>query len=268
MDMTMRAAKLATLLTLALSLPVAAQNAATPAPSPAAAAEKPPAADAPKRMGYLINQRPLPTQKDAREYAEGWLMAAGLGNTVVGKLRAAGGLYVVDLLPKSGGKTLTNQLLLRKQDGYAVLVYPAGTPPAPEKVAEKAAPADPQREAALRNAMAGMAGMSGMSGTRGLYGGSPDPAIAPTFSTADFLIRTPAEASTAARLWLFQNGLKNLKVGAVKEQGGVYVGQVLARETGEQRNQFVIRRADGFIAMVNPVKFPPPTAGSAPAHGK
>jgi hypothetical protein len=257
--MIVRTAKLATLLTLALSLPVAAQ---TPA-SPAAPAEKPPAAEAPSRLGYLINQRSLPTQKDAREYAEGWLMAAGLTDTVVGKLRPAGGLYVVDLHPKSGGKTLTNQLLLRKQDGYAVLVYPAGKPP--EKSAEKSASADPQREAALRNAMAGMAGMSG---TRGIYGGSADPGIAPTFSTADFLIRTPAEAGTAARLWLFQNGLKNLKVGAIKEQGGVYVGQVLARENGEQRNQFVIRRADGFIAMVNPVKVPAPTAGVPPVHGR
>lgn len=262
--MIFHSALLPAVLMLACTWPAMAQT--TTAPAAPAAAEKPPAAETPRQLGYLINPRALPTQKDARDYAEGWLMAAGLGDTVVGKLRTTGGLYVVDLHSRSGGKAMTNQLLLRKQDGYAVLVYPAGK--AAEKVAEKAAPADPQREAAIRNAMAGMSGMSGMSGTRGLYGGSGDASIAPTFSVADFLIRTPSEANTAARLWLFQNGLKHLRVGAIKEQGGVYIGQVLGENAGGVRNQFVIRRADGYIAMVNPVKVPTPASGTAPVHGK
>lgn len=239
-----------------LALPALAQNTAP---------EKP-AADQPRQIGYLINQRALSNAKDAAGYAEGWLRAAGMGDTVLGKTRTVGGLYVVDLHAKAGGKALSNQLLLRKQDGYAVLVYPAaksGDPPA-----EKAATPDPAREAAIRNAMAGMAGMSGMSGARGIYGGNADPNLAATFKTEDFLIRTPAEAGTAAKLWLFQNGVKNVKVGAIKEQGGIYVGQILAKDSGESRNQFVLRRADGFIAMVNPIKVPASTGGAPAAHGK
>ncbi len=252
---------LVTALSWSIALPVLAQSAATPP-----ATEKPPAGaiTEPPRLGYLITPRALPTTKDAKEYAEGWLLAAGLSSNAIGKVRTSGGIYVIDLHAKTGAKALSNQLLLRKLDGYAVLVYPASR--IAEPAGDKSPPADPQKEAAIRNVMAGM---SGMSGARGVYGGAADPNLKPTFSAEDYLIQTPAEAATAAKLWLFENAVKNVKVGVVREQGGVYVGQVIAKDSGKVRNQFVIRRADGFVAMVNPIKLPTEAKPGAPsAHGR
>lgn len=242
-DKHFRYSALVCALLASLAMGARAQEAA-----PAAAAA--PAAEAPKKIGLMISMQPLTSKDDARRYAARWIQAAGLTSMRLGKVRALDGLYVADLVDAGNPKQFVNQLMMRKRDGYMVLVYPSSV------AGTKGAAPDG------KDPMAGMAGMEGMSGSGKVYGGigavgGPTPSLAPR----NFLIGTTQEATTAAKLWLFQNGLHAMKVGSVKEQGGIYVGKVLDKASNAERNQFVVRRADGLIAMVNPVALTPGKAG-------
>lgn len=223
-----------------------------------AQAASPAAAGAQPKLGLKLDMKPLPSREEARRYAASWLQAAGIADGVrPGRLRALGGIYVADLMDRGGGKQLVNQLVMRKKDGYAVLIYPANlaatVPVAPGEGA--ATPALERREV-----MMGMAGLAAMSGRSGINGGSAAPG-AP--AGRSFLINSPQEATTAAKLWLFRNGLHALTVAAVRNEGGIFVGRLVDKQSRATHNQFILRRADGFIVMANPVVLPQVASASA-----
>lgn len=224
-------------------------------------AAQPAAADKQPKVGLKLDMKPLPTREEARRYAANWITAAGIADGLrLGKLRALEGIYIADLMDAAGGKRLVNQLVMRKKDGYAVMIYPANlVAKAPAAAADADAAASPER----KMAMMGMAAISGSSGVGGTAahgaGGAP--------ATGDLLINSSQEAATAAKLWLYRNGLHALKVAAVRNEGGIFVGRLVDKQSNAMRNQFILRRADGFIAMTNPVEMPKVASASGAVHG-
>ncbi len=248
------------LLFAALSLG-SAQIALAQAAAAPVEATQPAEADKQPKVGLRLDMKPLPTREEARRYAANWLKAAGVADGLrLGKLRALEGIYIADLMDAAGGKQLVNQLVMRKKDGYAVMIYPANlAAKAPAAAAESDATASPERKLA-------MMGMAAISGGSGVGGGTAVHGAGGVATSGDLLINSPQEAATAAKLWLYRNGLNTLKVAAVRNEGGIFVGGLVDKQSNAMRNQFIVRRADGFIAMTNPVVMPQVASASA-VHG-
>lgn len=250
------------LLLAALSLsavpPALAQ---APAAAPAEAAQTA-APEGQKKLGLKLDMKPLPTRDEARRYAANWLKAAGIADGVrLGRLRALEGIYIADLMDGASGKQRVNQLVMRKKDGYAVMIYPANLAAKAPVAAEADAAASPERKMA-------MMGMAAVSGSSGIGGGTAAQDAGGVPATKELLINSPQEAATAAKLWLYRNGLHALKVVAVRNEGGIFVGRLVDKQSNVMRNQFILRRADGFIAMTNPVVMPQvASAATTAVHG-
>jgi hypothetical protein len=222
-------------LTLSLILPglaLAQQAADTAAPATAAPATE--AAPANKEqvaslMGYRLTQRPVPDLKTARIYAGEWITAGYLTDVKVGKVKNVGGLFIADLVLKEQPKQVSNQLLIRKRDGFSILVYP-GTPKQP--------PAEQMI------GMAGLEGMSGMSGAKTIQ-------AAPS-AHGGIKVKSARHAKRIVDAWLLFNGLPDLYAGDTRDLGGVYITRIVDAK-GKQKNQTAMRKSDGYIQMMHPV---------------
>jgi hypothetical protein len=206
--------------------PAKAETAAVPGASPA---EKSPAV-----TGLRLDVRPIITRKDAIAYAKEWLVVTALKGMVPGKLHEEGNLYIVDLVDGVATKRLRNQLLIRKQDGLAILVYPANlNTPAAEKMV----------------GMQGLEGMAGATGTRG--------AVQRSGMTHDgnYAITTAKSAQRGIDAWLWINGLPSLHSSHPRNLGGIFAADILD-DQGAKKNQVVVRKADGYVQMINPVRLP------------
>jgi hypothetical protein len=231
------------------------------AQAPAAAPVAGVAEAAPVKMGLALRHRVLNTAADAKAHAVEWLAAAGLADLAPSRVRASGSIFVVDLVRAGNPKLRPNQLILRKQDAYGVLVYPSS-----QHTGQKVDAAKPAVEA-----MAGMEGMSGAAGMRN----------APRQANPDVppLVASAADAKRGVDGWLWVNGLGHLKSGQIKDLGGIFVAQVVEVKSGKLRNEALMRKADGFVAFANPLAYGaksgdnphwgaqnlPPTPGHAPS---
>jgi len=220
----------ATALTLLLVLPgpslAQANDPVTPDSAAAAPADKDKVASL---MGYRLTQRPVASMKEARVYAGEWITAGYLTDHIVGKIRQVGGLYIADLMTADQPKKMTNQLLIRKRDGFSILVYPGSPKP-------------PTAEQMI--GMAGLEGMSGMSGMKTIQ-------AKPT-AHGMFVSDTVRKARRVIDAWLLINGLSDLYAGATKDLGGIYISRIVDA-SGKEMNQAVLRKSDSYIQMINPV---------------
>lgn len=233
----------ATLAVLFASTFASAQEAPSAKPEPAAAPAASPAEKPPTAIGLRLDVRPIVTRKDAIAYTKEWLVVTALKGMVPGKLHEDGNLYVVDLVDGVATKKLRNQLLIRKQDGLAILVYPANlNTPAAEK-------------------MVGMQGLEGMAGATGTRGAVQRSAMT---HGGNYAVTTAKSAQRGIDAWLWINGLPSLHSGHPRNLGGIFIANILD-DKGAKKNQVVVRKADGYVQMVNPVKLP---MAPAPGNGE
>lgn len=224
--------------------PVASPTAVTEATNAAAVPVATPAAapidkdKEPRLQGFRLSQRPVVNLKQARIYAGEWVIAGYLADMTVGKVRNVGGLYIADLVLKAQPKSVANQLLIRKRDGFGILVYP-GRPKAPTPEAMVS--------------MAGMAGMVGMAGMEGMSGMSGmKPLQAKPSAHGNFRVKSARHARRVVDAWLLLNGLPSLYAGRTRDLGGIYVTQIVTGK-GALKNQAVMRKSDAFIQLIHPV---------------
>lgn len=217
---------------------------ATVVKEPAASAAASPAEKPPAVVGLRLDVRPIATRKDAIAYSKEWLVVASLKGMTPGRLHEDGNLYVVDLVDGAATKRLRNQLLIRKQDGLAILVYPANlSTPGAEK-------------------MVGMQGLEGMAGATGTRGAVQRSAMT---HGGNYAVTTAKSARRGIDAWLWINGLPSLHSGQPRDLGGIFIADILD-DGNAKKNQVVVRKADGYVQMVNPVRLPiaaPPDNGDA-----
>lgn len=177
---------------------------------------------------------PVETTEQAGKVAEEWIKTSGIVGVRVQDMRSSQLLFIAGLHEANDPEVHANQLLIRKEDGFAALVFPAHDNPA-------ASPAQ-------RLGMEGLTGMAGMSGTRRTQqqmgkGARPAP------------IRNIRDARRRLDAWLKMNGLHIMQSGKVTAIEGIYVAELQDRDK-KLANEAVLRRVDGYITLVKPVKLP------------
>jgi hypothetical protein len=177
---------------------------------------------------------PVTNADQARKLADEWIKASGIAGVAVHDMTTSSLLFIAGLHEVNDQQVHVNQLLIRKDDGFAALVVPAHDNPA----------ASPSQ----RLGMEGLSGMSGMSGTRRSQqqmgkGSRPTP------------VRSAAEAKRRLESWLAMNNLSLLQAGKVTPVEGIYIAE-LHDPDKKVVNEAVLRRVDGYITLVRPVKLP------------
>ena len=77
------------------------------------------------RIGLQLSVRPIKSSQEALAYVGEWLAASGLSALEAGKVQQENPFFLIELLNTREQRKVQNQLLIRKQDGMATLVYPA-----------------------------------------------------------------------------------------------------------------------------------------------
>lgn len=188
--------------------------------------------------------KPVATSAQALELARHWTADARLAGVKVGEARSVGLVYTVDLAEDDGvGEPVlhANHLVVRKDDGFVALVYPAHDAPALNRE--------------HRLGLEGLAGMSGMTG----MGGAAQP-------YRRLSVNTEAEARRNVEDWLQTNGLGGrFRIAEATRVHRIFLVDLDdARPAGGARtpsNQAVVRAVDGYVSLVRALG---PTVPSLP----
>ncbi len=177
---------------------------------------------------------PVTSSAAAKELAQSWLKNTSVVGLQVGPAKNLALVYFIDLLESDDPSLHTNHLVIRKEDGFASLVYPAHD--APKLSHEQRLGLD---------GLAGMSGMSGMSGStqrKNSRGGS-------------LAVATDVDAKRGVEAWLWMNGFQDeYRLEDVTSMNNVFVVDLYEKKQHRLVNQAILRGVDGYVTLVRPVK--------------
>jgi hypothetical protein len=197
---------------------------------------------------------PIKSTTAAKELAQSWLKATSIVGLQVGPAKNLALVYFVDLLESDDPSLHTNHLVIRKEDGFASLIYPAHDAP---KLSHE-----------QRLGLDGLAGMSGMSGMSGSTQRK-------TSKGGSLAVATDVDARRGVEAWLWMNGFQDeYKLEDVTSMNNVFVVDLYEKKQHRLVNQAILRGVDGYVTLVRPVKTkvlhfpkammtPAPNAGAA-----
>lgn len=172
--------------------------------------------------------RPVKTETEARALAKHWANDAKLVGVAIGEVKSIRLVYAVDLVDADEPDQHANHLFIRKDDGFAALIYPAHNAP---KL---------NREHQL--GLDGLAGMGGMTGSGDA-------------SQTGRRVNSDVEARRHVETWLRSKGLgEQFGLEDVTSMNRVFVVDLYERKTHRLANQAIVRGVDGYVALVRPLK--------------
>lgn len=176
--------------------------------------------------------RPVKSAEQALTLAKHWADDAKMVGLKIGQVKALSLVYAVDLVETDEPSIHANHLIIRKDDGFSALVYPAHDAP---KL---------NREHRLGlDGLSGMAGMTGMSGATQSKSGNP--------------IGSDVEARRHVDRWLQSNNAGEMfELEDVVSMNNVYLVDLFERKTHKVVNQAIVRTVDGYVSLVRSIKLP------------
>lgn len=186
--------------------------------------------------------RPVKTSEQAMAVAKLWANEAKLVDQKLGAAKTYSLVYAVDLLEIDEPEIHANHLIIRKDDGFAALVYPAHDAP---KL---------NREHRLGlDGLSGMAGMVGMGGAAQAKSGAQ--------------LGSDVEARRHVDAWLKSNGADGMfELEDVVSMNQVFLVDLYDRKAHKLVNQAIVRAIDGYVSLVRPVKLPGRELKELPAY--
>ena len=177
-------------------------------------------------------KRPVKSATDALSLAKHWAAEAKMVGFSVGEVKTLSLLYAVDIVDADEPDLHANHLIIRKEDGFAVLVYPAHDAP---KLSRE-----------HRLGLDGLAGMSGMTGVSSAKQ-----------AKASSVVQNDVEARRHVDSWLNNNGMEGLySLEDVTSMNNVYVVDLYERKAHRLVNQAIVRGVDGYVSVVRDIKLP------------
>ena len=173
--------------------------------------------------------KPVLTVEEARQIADKWAQTTNLAGLRLGDIKMTSLVYVADLIENDDPSIHANHLVIRREDGFAALIYPAHNAPR----------LDREHRLGL-DGLAGMSGMTGMTGARQSMRGSP--------------VENDVQARQHLQRWLSANGADGYTLEDVVSMNAVFLIDMADRKTGKLLNQGIVRGTDGYVSMVRPIK--------------
>ena len=172
--------------------------------------------------------KPVRTDAEAQSLARHWISDAKLAGLSIGEVKSLRLVYAVDLVESDEPDEHANHLFIRKDDGFAALIYPAHDAP--------------RLNREHRLGLDGLTGMAGMTGT-----GSA--------AQSGTRVGSDVEARRHVNGWLTRNGLGDqFSLEDVTSMNNVFVVDLYERKAHKLVNQAIVRGVDGYVALVRPLK--------------
>lgn len=177
-------------------------------------------------------KRPVKSAAEAKALAKHWAGEAKLVGFALGDVKNLALIYAVDLVEEDEPDQHANHLIIRKEDGFSVLVYPAHDAP--------------KLNREHRLGLDGLSGMSGMTGVSNAIQARPGS-----------IINNDVEARRHVDNWLKENGLSGAySLEDVTSMNNVYVVDLYERKAHRLMNQAIVRGVDGYVSVVRDLKLP------------
>lgn len=175
-------------------------------------------------------QQAVISAEEAKTIAQKWASETKLAGLQLGEVKTFSLVFTVDLIEEGEPDVHSNHLIIRKDDGFASLVYPAHDAP---KLSH-------QHRLGLEG-LSGMTGMTGMSGA--------------TQNKRTQAIRHDGEARRHVAAWLKSNGVGgHYTLEDVVSMNGVFLVDLHDPKTHKLLNQAVARGIDGYVSLIRPTK--------------
>lgn len=165
------------------------------------------------------------TPQQALALAKHWIADARIAGVSVGEVKTLSLVYAIDVAETDDSELHANHLIIRKDDGFSTLVYPAHDAP---KLS---------REHRL-----GLEGLVGMSGMTGMSGARQKPGAR---------IGSDVEARRHVAEWLDVNGLGGrFALEDVTSMNYLYIVDLHDPKSHKVVNQAIVRGVDGYVSLV------------------
>lgn len=176
-----------------------------------------------------LQKASLNNLEQARQHAQQWLEQTKIAGLSIGEIKSLGLVYIVDLIENDAASVHSNHLILRKEDGFSALVYPAHS----------------SQELSTEQQF-GMDGLTGMSGMTGMSGANQ--------RKGNHAVKTDADARRGIEAWLWMNSLQDdFLLEDITSMHGLYLVDLYDKKTKKLANQAFVRAVDGYIALVRPL---------------